>query len=171
MRVVDFKLENNMWTNGKYELVVTIDTEYKSIPTEVLEQTENGTFIYGELDGFVSYGAIDNTGYRWSSRASVFNGQYGKKCMEITVIDTKGRRYASNMLVEEVLKYIPNDFYIIEQTETDADGNIFEISYYISNLEHEKEKSWYFEDIEYSGGGTRHITDRLHNTAFMPVLI
>lgn len=145
MRVVDFKLENNMWTNGRYELVVTIDEEWKSIPTEILEQTGTHKMVYGERDGFVSYGFIDEKGYRWSSRASVFNGQYGKKCMEVICIDTKGHRYGVNMLVEEVLKYIPHDFYIIEQTETYEDGA--EITYSISNHEHEEKHSWDFKNV------------------------
>jgi hypothetical protein len=164
MKVVDFKLENNMWTNGLYKLVVTIDTELESIKTEVLEQTETHTMVYGERDGFVSYGAIDKTGYRWSSRASVFNGQYDKKCMEIVCIDAKGRRYGIDMLVDEVLKYIPDDFYIIEQTETDEHGDISEITYYISNREHEKSKQWYFKDIQ-CDEGSRYISNRLHKVA------
>lgn len=165
MNVVNFKLECNAWTNGRYNLVVTIDEEYKNIPTEILEQTDTHTFVYGERDGFVSYGAIDKTGYRWSSRASVFNGEYGKKCMEVTLVDSKGHRYGANMLVKEVLKYIPDDFYIIEQTETYENGQIAEITYSISNPEHEKKHSWDFKDIEYHGGGSRIITDRIKGVA------
>ncbi len=161
MEILTTNLVCNGWTNHLYEIEVHIDREYHGIPVETIHKENDEAFVYGEDGSFVSYGVVDKTGYRWSSRCSVFNGQFGKKCMEVTIIDTRGYRIGGNMKVDEVLKFLPEGYYIAEITEADEKGNICEINYSITNAEHEKQRAWNFEDVVYSSGATRKITNRI----------
>lgn len=152
MKVLEAKLENNNWTNGMYKLVLDV-SELPKTTEKVLFEDEKCKLVYGENEyGFVTYGSISKVasfghqaGYRWSSRASVFNGTFQKECMEITLVHN-GSRHCGSMQVQKALEYLPNEFYIIEQIKIYEDTK--EISYYISNKEHEMENDWLFEDTE-----------------------
>lgn len=153
--------------NKLYKLEVTID-KLPETRESVLFEDEEHKLVYGETpDGYVTYGSITKSpchghdaGYRWSSRASVFNGEFNKRCMEVVIIEKY--RYARDMTVDAVLPFLPKGFYIVEQVTADKHGKVLEISYMISNPEHEKECKWYFQDITCSDGSKRYIRNRIH---------
>jgi hypothetical protein len=154
--------------NHLYKLELTVD-ELPTTDETVLLEDEEQKYVYGETpDGYVTYGCIaknahhgNEPGYRWSSRASVFNGMFGKRCMEVVFIEKY--RYAGDMTIDAILPFLPDEFYIVEQVETDKHGNITEITYRISNYDHEKERQWYFKDITCSDGSRRYIRNRIFN--------
>lgn len=164
--IIETKIVNDIWTNGLYQLEVYMDKLPKTVE-EVLYENEERKLVYGDNNGFITYGAISKTpnfghqsGYRWSSRASVFNGMFGKMGVDDVIYIVDGCRYSGCMDAMLVLEFLPDDFYIIEQVETDNDGNN-EVKYYISNPKHEKKMRWYFSDVEYSNGSRRYISRRL----------
>lgn len=172
MKILNTDLTCSTYTNNLYNLEVEIDS-LSSMAESVLFEDEESKYVYGETpEGFVTFGSISkkasyghDSGYRWSSRASVFNGMFGKHCMEVTLTYPRYGfmcRSAIAMTIDAILPYIPDDFYIIEQVETDSHGNIKEISYYISNPEHEKEQRWYFKDVIYTNGAKRYISNRIY---------
>ena len=160
MEIKSFKIDCSMWTNKMNILVFTVD-EYVC-PTETILKEENGSsYVYGESEGFVTYGFIhDNK--RWSSRASIFNGMFGKRVIDNVVIETKNGRYSAAMTVDSVLPYLPKGYYILEQVETDSKGKIAEVSYHITNSKHEKENQYWFGNVIYEEGGRRYIRNRIY---------
>lgn len=85
--------------------------------------------------------------------------------MPATPVEKNGKypyRYSGNMTVEAILPYLPKGFYILEQVETDPKGNVSEVSYYISNPNHERSSYW-FENINYDDGSKRFIRNRIYN--------
>lgn len=161
MEIKSFKIDCSMWTNKMNRLVFTVDKYV--CPTEtVLKEDNESSYVYGESEnGFVTYGFIhDNK--RWSSRASVFNGMFGKRVVDNVVIETKNGRYSAAMTVDSVLPYLPKGYYILEQVETDSKGNIAEVSYHITNSKHEKENQYWFGNVEYYEGGKRFIRNRIY---------
>jgi len=144
-------LETKLFTDGNnmIKLEVYLKESYKEmdkIPMNTILEEDGVQYLYGQIGDFVGYSMYDEANDKyWSSRASVFNGMFGKRCMEATLITSDGYRLASAVTVDMALMFLPDGFYIIEQTEEDADGNK-EISYSISNHEHE-ESSFWFKDI------------------------
>lgn len=169
------KSEVTLDCNNFYNLVLTVDKLPKPEETVLFEDEEH-KLVYGETpDGYVTYGSISKhasyghkPGYRWSSRASVFNGEFGKRCIEITIIEKY--RYGGNMTIDAVLPFLPDNFYIIEQVETNSHGKIEEISYYITNSKNEHENSYWFSDITYHEGGRRYIRNRIFKDSLHPDL-
>lgn len=152
-----------------FRLQLTVD-EMPATPKEtILFENDTRQFVYGETpEGYVTYGSISKVvadghqpGYRWTSRASIFNGKFKKSCMEVNFVKNN-HRYSRNMTVEAVLPYLPKGFYILEQVETDSKGNVSEVSYYISNPNHERSSYW-FENINYDDGSKRFIKNRIYN--------
>lgn len=183
MKILNTNLVCNTYTNYLYELEIEVDdiSPLSGIAEAVLSEDEDSKYVYGETpDGFITFGSISKKAshghdaeYRWSSRASIFNSKFGKHCIEVTLIYTKyGFRhcFAAAMTIDAILPYIPDDFYIIEQVETDSHGNIKEISYYISNFKHEEEQRWYFVDAIYSNGSERYIRNRIFKGSIHPDL-
>lgn len=175
MEILNTNLVCTTYTNHLYKLEVEVDemSPLSNLEETVLSENEDFKYVYGETpNGFVTFGSISkkashghDAGYRWSSRASVFNETFGKRCMEITLICPKYGykcRYTAAMTIDAILSYIPDNFYIIEQVETDSHGNIDEITYYISNTKHEEKQQWYFKDTTYSNGAKRYIRNRIH---------
>lgn len=156
-----------------FKLQLTVD-EMPATPKEtILFENDARQFVYGETpEGYVTYGSISKVasdghqpGCRWTSRASIFNGKFKKSCMEVNFVEKNGKypyRYSGNMTVEAVLPYLPKGFYILEQVETDSKGNVSEVSYYISNPNHERSSYW-FENINYDDGSKRFIRNRIYN--------
>ena len=165
--IEDTKLVCNDWTNGYYKLEVYLN-RLPDIVEKILYENEDSQLVYGEDNGFIRYGAIakkasfgHQPGYRWSSRASVFNGMFGKTGLDDVTYIVDGCRYSGCMDANLVLEFLPKGFYIIEQVETDKNGKISEIMYHISNAEHEKEMSWYYGDTIYSNGARRYVRRRM----------
>lgn len=97
-------------------------------------------FFYKEnQDGFVSYGAIQKkdtyeheAGYVWSSRASLINVIFDKRCVEISLTDSSNRLYSANMTVERVLSYLENmPYYLQEVQDVSKSGEVLERHYHI----------------------------------------
>ena len=107
-----------------YELVVTTNEEYKSIPCELIYTDKDGhKFWYGEdangLVNFYSNGVASlghDANYQWSSRAGVFNA-LGKKCMEIVLIPKEGWKIATSMTVEKVKELLPIGYKVVVRKE------------------------------------------------------
>lgn len=169
MEIKSFKIDCSMWTNNMNKLVFTVD-EYVRPKETVLKEDDESSYVYGETEkGFVTYGIIRKTegmghksGYRWSSRASIFNAMFGKRVADNVVIEAKNGRYSAAMTVESVLPYLPKGYYIIEQVETNSKGNIEEVSYHITNSKHERENQYWFGNVEYYEGGKRFIRNRIY---------
>lgn len=166
MNIIDTNLKLD--GNHLYELEITVD-KLPELKEEVLFEDHDNKLVYGETpDGYVTYGSISKhasyghgPGYRWSSRGSVFNGMFGKRCIEVTIIEKY--RYAGAMTIDAVLPFLPDDFYIIEQVETDRYDKIREITYSISNPEHEKNNQWIFKNHTYSDGSKCYVKNRIYN--------
>ena len=161
MEINGFKMECDRWTNNLNELVFIVD-EYIRPKETVLKEENGSSYVYGESEnGFVTYGIIED-GYRWSSRASVFNAMFKKRIVDNVAIKAKDCKYAVGMTVENILPYLTQGYYILEQVETDNKGNVIEVSYYISNTKHERENQFMFRYEKYNEGGERFILNRIY---------
>lgn len=182
MKILNTNLLCNIYTHYLYRLEVEVDEvdSLSNLEETVLYEDEDSRYVYGETpEGFVTFGSIFKkasrdhaAGHRLSLRSSIFNGMFGKRCMEITLIYTQYGskcRYTAAMTIDAIIKYIPDNFYIIEQVKTDIYSNLDEITYYITNKEDEKH-NWYFKDTTYSDESIRYIRNRIFKDSLHPDL-
>ena len=128
------ELQQNCNDRKYYELVVTTNEEYNSIPCELIYTDEDGhKFWYGEdANGFVNFysngvaSCCHDANYQWSSRSGVFNA-LGKKCMEIILITKEGWRMATAMTVEKVKELLPNGYKVVIRNEWYDDETVYTI--------------------------------------------
>lgn len=130
--------------NGVYEMTIVVD-EVPDIPMSVIHTDGDTDYHYGmNDDGFVRYGVSHNVpyfghdaGYMWSSRASVFNGAFGKHCIDV-IIATRNTYNGSytrrdcSITVPFAMSLLPDGYVIEEYTDKYNDGSC-EIGYYINN--------------------------------------
>ena len=134
---MNITLTPNVNNDKFYDICVNVDTIPHIDAPCIYKEDDGHEFHYGESNGVVSYYTCGitqcghNRNYHWSSRCGVFNGMFGKRCMDVMFNDGHYTMRGA-MTVEAVEKLLKNKPYIVTIREEYCwDG---EIAYGIKKL-------------------------------------